>query len=316
MKRIIFILPTNFKGGPQKLAANLAYSFNQSGWESYISYPLFPYFHLHFKQKRYKIVFGLWKSEFLRFIQNPRFSFHEITDNTGIKIANFLFRPNKKFLNTFDKIVIFTEYSTQDLDETLEKKTVLYLMHPTELTNEAKISRSVFQDFNGKIITISQFTSNWLNANIHIDVKNCICPLSPFFKTVPYIPINERPFDFLINYIPTFNKGIDLSQKFIHCIEKIAPELMIGLLVSFEDIKKVKKIFPKCMVYSNIPENQLPGLYSKFKFFFFPSRFEGFGIPPLESLACSTIPILMKDVGSNSLYTVDGKNAIYLCEDN
>jgi alpha-1,3-rhamnosyl/mannosyltransferase len=46
-----------------------------------------------------------------------------------------------------------------------------------------------------------------------------------------------------------------------------------------------------------MPEADLPALYSGANLFAFPSRYEGFGLPPLEALACGA-PVLCCDTSS------------------
>jgi glycosyltransferase involved in cell wall biosynthesis len=48
---------------------------------------------------------------------------------------------------------------------------------------------------------------------------------------------------------------------------------------------------------SGMPEADLPALYSGANLFVFPSRYEGFGLPPLEALACGA-PVLCCDTSS------------------
>ena len=47
-----------------------------------------------------------------------------------------------------------------------------------------------------------------------------------------------------------------------------------------------------------IPENELPLFYSSLEAFAYLSEYEGFGFPPLEALACGTVPVLL---GGSSL---------------
>jgi len=46
-----------------------------------------------------------------------------------------------------------------------------------------------------------------------------------------------------------------------------------------------------------VPQEDLPTLYSMAEIFAFPSLYEGFGLPPLEAMACDT-PVLTSDRGS------------------
>ncbi len=50
-------------------------------------------------------------------------------------------------------------------------------------------------------------------------------------------------------------------------------------------------------VLSHVPEALLPALYSGAETFLFPSFYEGFGLPPLEALACGT-PVIVSEGGS------------------
>jgi alpha-1,3-rhamnosyl/mannosyltransferase len=57
----------------------------------------------------------------------------------------------------------------------------------------------------------------------------------------------------------------------------------------------------------NIPEHELPALYSGAELFVFPSLYEGFGLPPLEALACGT-PVVCG--ATSSLPEVVGQAAL------
>jgi glycosyltransferase involved in cell wall biosynthesis len=62
-----------------------------------------------------------------------------------------------------------------------------------------------------------------------------------------------------------------------------------------------------------VPEEDKPALYSGARAFLFPSRYEGFGLPPLEAMACGT-PVIAAD--SSSLPEVVGSGGILLDPDN
>lgn len=57
-----------------------------------------------------------------------------------------------------------------------------------------------------------------------------------------------------------------------------------------------------------VDDEDLPAIYKLAKVFVFPSLYEGFGIPPLEALACGT-PVISSDAAS--MPEVLGDNALY-----
>ncbi|MCU0494239.1 MAG: glycosyltransferase family 4 protein [Chloroflexaceae bacterium] len=69
----------------------------------------------------------------------------------------------------------------------------------------------------------------------------------------------------------------------------------------------------------NVAEADLPALYSGAEIFVFPSYYEGFGLPPLEAMACGT-PVLcaygssLPEVVGNAALTVDPYSAIDMAE--
>ncbi|MDP6226796.1 MAG: glycosyltransferase, partial [Dehalococcoidia bacterium] len=44
----------------------------------------------------------------------------------------------------------------------------------------------------------------------------------------------------------------------------------------------------------------------------FPSTYEGFGMPPIEALACGCLPVLRPEVGAAELYARDGENSVHI----
>ncbi len=55
---------------------------------------------------------------------------------------------------------------------------------------------------------------------------------------------------------------------------------------------------PEWVIFTGwVPEEDKPALYSGARAFLFPSQYEGFGLPPLEAMACGT-PVIASDRGS------------------
>ncbi|MCQ4336017.1 MAG: glycosyltransferase family 4 protein [Sulfolobales archaeon] len=62
-------------------------------------------------------------------------------------------------------------------------------------------------------------------------------------------------------------------------------------------------------VFSNVSDEVLAELYSSSDVFLFTSYAEGFGLPPLEAMACGT-PVVMTDNKGSRDYAIDGFNAL------
>jgi len=114
-----------------------------------------------------------------------------------------------------------------------------------------------------------------------------------FFLTV----VNQRPYKNLKNLLEAFMK---LKEK--------EYQLVVVGSVS-EDIRRFvnnEVLSEKVILLGHISDNDLASLYRSSFAFIFPSLYEGFGLPPLEALACgaavicsfaSCLPEVMQDAG-------------------
>jgi glycosyltransferase involved in cell wall biosynthesis len=69
------------------------------------------------------------------------------------------------------------------------------------------------------------------------------------------------------------------------------------------------KLHENVIFLGYFPDEDKPVLYAGAKFFIFPSLYEGFGLPPLEAMACGT-PVIVSN--ATSLPEVCGDAAIYI----
>lgn len=76
-----------------------------------------------------------------------------------------------------------------------------------------------------------------------------------------------------------------------------------------QDVLEKAKQNPNITFISNISNNELALLYNESKLFIFPSFYEGFGLPPLEAMACGT-PVITSNL--SSMPEVCGDAAMYV----
>jgi len=89
------------------------------------------------------------------------------------------------------------------------------------------------------------------------------------------------------------NLPSDLARQFPLVIVGVRGWKEAGLLTELEILLKEKKAF----LLGYVPANDLPYLYSGARAFVFPSLYEGFGLPPLEAMACGT-PVITSNTSS------------------
>ncbi len=75
------------------------------------------------------------------------------------------------------------------------------------------------------------------------------------------------------------------------------------------ELKSLIKSLPNVKLTGYLTDNELVKLYQKAKLFVYPSIYEGFGLPPLEAMACGT-PVVVSNVAS--LPEVCGDAAYYI----
>lgn len=94
---------------------------------------------------------------------------------------------------------------------------------------------------------------------------------------------------------------------------KLMPELS-PLIVDVEKLVKELKLESKVKLLDFIPQKDLPALYKNSCMFIFPSRYEGFGMPPLEAMN-QGVPVIMAknsslpEVGGNAVKYFNSENS-------
>lgn len=171
--------------------------------------------------------------------------------------------------------------------------------------------------FSAKLLCVSENTKSDLIKIIGVDqVKTVVTPLG---VDEQYVQISE------INLLNRVKDKYALPDKFCLFVGLIEPRKNVPLLInayaqavvamgdgstnlviagrwgweSEQILRLVEELGLKERVYfpGYIDETDLPTLYSLAEFFVYPSFYEGFGLPVLESMACGT-PVITTNISS------------------
>jgi len=180
-----------------------------------------------------------------------------------------------------------------------------------------------------RILTISEHTKNDLVEKYHISSEKIdITPLgvSSHFKpynseiVYKYKEKNDllHPYILFVGALEPKKNISGIIKAFFLCIKK-NPNL--NLVLAGKPSWKFQEIFSlieslnlgkKIRIMNFVPYQDLPLLYCGADVFVFPSRYEGFGLPPLEAMKCGT-PVIVSD--RSSLPEIVGKRGLMVNPD-
>ena len=168
---------------------------------------------------------------------------------------------------------------------------------------------------NKKIITVSEFSKGRICKILRVKPENVFVVyngISDLFNDSELSDDEKKRVEDKYN----------LPENYVLCLSTLEPRKNLGLLLDAyaslfdegltEEIvlsgRKGWKIEDFLKGYSEeflhhvhftgfVDDEDLPAVYKLAKVFVFPSSYEGFGIPPLEALACGT-PVISSDAAS------------------
>ncbi len=187
-----------------------------------------------------------------------------------------------------------------------------FLKKGNSLKNLQKLYRhilqyfSYFDDYIGYISESTLRDINNLGKNF-LKKKNKIYvpPGLPFtlkINDLKFKKINNNQIRFLFIGSLNYHKGLDRVINFINYFNNNYNKKKIYLYLAGKEKDETKKILKRLKINDNIstkffnyvPDNLLIELYKKSDFLLYFSRNEGFGIPILEAINFSCIPVLSK----------------------
>jgi glycosyltransferase involved in cell wall biosynthesis len=98
------------------------------------------------------------------------------------------------------------------------------------------------------------------------------------------------------------------GTEFLKAVTRLKDQIDFDLTVSIPENAFFTSSVP-CQTKTTTSDREMAQLYAQADLFVYSSYFEAFGLPPLESMACSTA-VVTTDCGGNRDYTRNGDNCL------
>ena len=246
-------------------------------------------------------------------MRDRRFCFHDLIQETtihaNIHIHNILRRPGKRQTSKLDRLIVMTIAQVPEMQNIFPpEKTIYQIHHPEE---RVYIYPDIFEElrrsFTGRIIAISPWTAEQVWEHIPTPPVVPDVVSNAFWDPSNEIHVPQRNKDILFHFSLAGHKGKDFGEKLLTTLGLIRP----GTRCTVWSRDGVPEDLNSPVV-KNISESALRDLYLSHKMLLFPSTFEGFGMPPIEAMACGCIPIQYPGIGASDLYSRDGITSVFI----
>lgn len=311
------VVPSNNRYGPQKIAAMAAVDLARSGHTVSIFVPVLPYFYYYVTLKRQPLVWARLVRPYLTgWFRYWRFSFQDVLDDPTLpRPVHVRFVPRlipHRALRRLETLILMTIADVAEYRNRFPQTRQLYLIHhPEERAHgHGDLFKALRHSFQGHIVAVSPFTA----AEIADHVPHAAVvpdPISPtlWAQRSTVDPTAPRK-DVLVCWKD--DRSGRLATELIHALRAARSHTTFTIWCRRACLRAAHRAFADLQIIEEVNEHQLCDLYRGHHLLLFPSLYEGFGMPPIEALACGCIPVLKMGVGATELYARDGENVIAL----
>ena len=169
--------------------------------------------------------------------------------------------------------------------------------------------------FCSKIITVSETSKKDICEYYHVSPDK-VCIISNAWQHMNRVFPDENVFNrfsFLIKqefFLALSANRWQKNFKWIIEVAKRNPDCQFAIVGEGDDLQKVQNSSADNVHFLGyLSDEEIKALYSNCKAFLFPSICEGFGIPPLEAMACGAKVIVSN---TSCLPEIFGKSAYYI----
>jgi glycosyltransferase involved in cell wall biosynthesis len=177
-------------------------------------------------------------------------------------------------------------------------------------------------DRSDLVLTISKFSKKEILRNFNVDARLAVIYYAPtVHKSSGYLTSPSKSYLDYFLYVGGYNKrkGIERMLKIfieLHEREKLQSKLLLVGSARHYYPQELKKLLNQgqrknaVAELGYVPDSALANLYTNARALIYPSKFEGFGLPPLEAMAlgcpvittkCTAIP----EICGDAVYYID-----------
>lgn len=278
-----------------------------------ILYPIFPDMTVFRHMRKRPMITGWIKKYVLdlkHFLLSPRWRYADVLDRRVTVRAYWRPTIPGKALRSIDVVVYFSAYQALELTKVPRhsSKAVYYVLHDQSLSDahfvDPGLLSETYQNHDHKI-ALSHRTADGLRMK---GISSEAVIPAGIAETIfhPGGRAERNGMSILAYYSPGEpRKGSNGVLQMLRAVSKcyrVAVSLLTPPGVRARGF----------VTHSNLSEQALADLYRSHSIFLFPSTLEGFGLPPLEAMACGCAIIATK-VGAVEEYAQHGYSA-WLCD--
>lgn len=285
--KINFLIPFISKSGGIIVVLEYYRILKKNGHDVLIYYPLIPHWPLVDKNKTLFFKIALIINRFLFFRRRIEWYFERIP-------VCPVYKMNNMFIRNADISVATawpTAYDVNNLNDSKGKKFYLVQGHEIWIPDKRPVEDSYRLPL--KIVTISPWLSDIMKTRYNREVE---CEIYNGLRTDKFLPpVNraDNPITVSLQYHELECKGVNEALEALARIKNEFPDIIILLFGLFKP-PEYKFNF---QYYRNPDHKTLLDIYQRSHIFLFPSRGEGWGMTPLEAMACKCA-IVGTDTGS------------------
>lgn len=316
--RLIFLVSQNDIGGNTKFVANLAKEFKNRGVESEIYVPYFTHFYYtrKFRGKNNHLNLILWAKYVTRQIGAllfvSKFKWRgNLLITEKLKVKRYLFSPSKKVLANHDLIITSAHWEINQIIEIgIDMRKVIHVIH--HLHSEHSSDLGIF--LNDRLFTLVVSSSATAEKCRELGIKDfSVCNLgvdveifNPVQKAARKSSKNFSNLKIGFFYYNHPRKNPRLVESVIVKLINKCPNLSIEIFGNGFNIVN-QNIF----INENLNELEFANKLSDLDLFVYISRVEGFGLPPLEAMACG-VPVFASNVGAINDFIEHNTNGLII----